>query len=405
MLFSYKTDCCKLIFMDHSTIRIGVMGCGKRLQSILQHLLKTVEHDKLEVVAFYDAHPSAATALRDELAPGAEVVADEAALLGRQDIDWVLIGSWNCFHANQAIAALEAGKHVFCEKPLATEIDDCVRLQRARAAHPDQFFFFGLVLRYTTFYQKVKEVMDSGVLGQLISFEFNETLGFNHGGYIHGNWRRHRQYAGTHLLEKCCHDFDLANWLIGSLPVRAASFGGKDFFVPKNREFADSLGHNGNGKAAYQTWPDPSPVDPFSAGATIVDNQVAILQYANGVRATFHTNCNAALPERRFYLLGAKAALRADAVGGAIEVAKIGFDAKPEMLMRPGSKDAGHYGGDALMAERLASSMIHGTPPLADIEDGVRSAVSCLGVDVALDSGEVVDYSPLWDKVELRVEG
>lgn len=390
--------------MSTSHVSIGVIGCGNRMHSVVQNLLKTTEGDRLKIVAVHDSREAAARALRDKLAPGADLCADYQEMLRRPDIDWVMIGSWNCSHAEHAIAALEAGKHVFCEKPLATEIDDCVRLQRVRAAHPDQCFFFGLVLRYTTLYQKVREVVDSGALGRIVSFEFNETLSFNHGGYIHGNWRRHREYAGTHLLEKCCHDFDIANWITGSLPVRAASFGGKDFFVPRNRGFADSLGCNDNGKAAYQTWHDANPVDPFSEGASIVDNQVAILQYANGVRATFHTNCNAGQPERRIYLVGEKSSLRADAVSGTVELARIGFNEKPEILMQKDSKGEGHYGGDHLMADRLASSMLHHTQPLADLEDGVRSAVSCLGVDAALDSATVFDYTPLWQKVGVSVE-
>ncbi len=50
--------------------------------------------------------------------------------------------------------------------------------------------------------------------------EFNETLDFNHGGYIMGDWRRLQRYSGTHLLEKCCHDIDLVNWITGSLAGR-----------------------------------------------------------------------------------------------------------------------------------------------------------------------------------------
>jgi len=79
-----------------------------------------------------------------------------------------------------------------------------------------RLFNIGLTLRYSPHYRKIKQLLESGAVGDIISMEFNETLDFNHGGYIMGNWRRLREYAGTHLLEKCCHDIDLVNWMVGS---------------------------------------------------------------------------------------------------------------------------------------------------------------------------------------------
>lgn len=386
--------------MENQKIKIGVIGCGMRIQCVLEHLLPSGE-GRLEVVALYDPMPRGVEAIQNKFAPAAKVCSSEAELLAIEEIDWVMIGSWNCFHADQVVAALEAGKHIFCEKPLATTLEGCVRIQEAWRKKPDACFFFDLVLRYTSIQQKVKEVIDSGVLGKLVSFEFNETLGFIHGGYIQGNWRRHRQNAGTHVLEKCCHDFDLANWMTGSLPVKAASFGGRDFFIPSNRHLADEAGYDEQGRVAYLSWSDPESVDPFSEGASIVDNQVAILQYANGVRATFHTNCNAAIRERRMYIVGMKGVLRADSVTGRVEVCRVGFDQKPEVVME--SKDeGGHYGGDEIMGRQLALTMLGQVPPMATLKEGIESAVSCFGVDAALDSGQVFDYAPLWEKVGVK---
>ena len=72
----------------------------------------------------------------------------------------------------------------------------------------DRHFAFGLVLHYAPHYRKNHELIASGRIGKIVSFEFNETLHFNHGGYIAGNWRPNREWPGTHLPEKCCHDFD-----------------------------------------------------------------------------------------------------------------------------------------------------------------------------------------------------
>lgn len=388
--------------MPPEKIRIAMVGCGHRPRGVARLLLAqaTPAAERLEIVALCDPSPEAIAAAHAECAPGARVFADVESLLNESDADWVMIGSWNAFHADQIVAALKAGKHVFAEKPLAITLDDCLRIQAALREAGDRRFFFGLVLRYAPIYRRIKELLDQGVVGDPVSFEFNETLDFNHGGYIHGNWRRHREYAGTHLLEKCCHDFDLVNWLLGSVPVRAASFGGRDVFRPENKHLADAIPPAPDGRVPYCAWPDPARVDPFSPGSSIVDNQVAILEYASGVRATFHTNCHAALRERRIYLLGTRGALRADAVTGRIEWQRIGFDTLVESVEFPDR--GGHSGADAVMVRHLAETMVNGAAPLATLEDGLKATVACLGVDDALDTGAVVDLRPLWHRTEVR---
>jgi predicted dehydrogenase len=375
-----------------SPVKIGVLGCGMRLRYVLRNLLNAAPSGRIQVTAACDPSPGSLRALREELGISFAEEPGEEALVKRPDVDWIFIGSWNSQHARQAIAALLAGKHVFCEKPLATTLEDCLAIRDA-AKKSGRVFAFGLVLRYSPFYQKLHEIVSSGRLGKLISFEFNETIGFNHGGYIFGNWRRNSKNSGSHLLEKCCHDLDLANWIIDSLPVRVASFGGLDFYVPANAKHVERVGPNADGKSAYQTWADPDRISPFAEGTDIIDNQVAILEYANGVRATFHTNCNAGILERRFYICGSEGALRGDAITGLIEVQRIGHEAKPEKIDL--GIAGGHAGGDEIMAASLVETLLNGKPPLASVDEGVRSCAVAIAIDQAMHEGRVVSLSPL----------
>lgn len=137
--------------------------------------------------------------------------------------------------------------------------------------------------------------------------------------------------AGTHLLEKCCHDIDLANWMAGAKPSRVASFGGRNFFKPENKKYQRRLGKNTKGILAYGTFPGRKHKNAFTSDKDIVDNQVAILEYENGARATFHANMNGGIPERRMYILETEGAIRADVKLGSIEVCRIGFEEKVEL--------------------------------------------------------------------------
>ena len=379
------------------TVHLGLIGCGDRLRTVVKAILNADPEDRIRVVAAFDPDPISREALCSEFGPEVQTYATEEALVQDPTIDWVFIGSWNCHHARQAILALNAGKNVFCEKPLAVSLEDCLAIADA-ARKSGKTFAFGLVLRYSPHYQKIKEVLDSGAIGQIVSFEFNETLGFNHGGYIFGNWRRERKNAGTHLLEKCCHDLDLANWMVGSLPVQVASFGGRDFFKPENARHVARIGPDKEGTAAYASWPFPQPhrSDPFDGQPDIFDNQVAILQYANGVRGTFHTNCNCAIAERRFYLCGTEGTLRADLMTGMVEVQRIGWETPVEKIDTQVA--GGHGGGDESMGKSMAGTLLRGEAPAASMKEGIQSALVAFGIDQADDEGRRVDLTAAWQR-------
>ena len=385
-----------------TTINLGLIGCGARLRAVIKKIVEADHEKRIRIISAYDPDPASLEALRTEFGANCNGSPSEEALVNDPAIDWVFIGSWNCHHARQAILALNAGKNVFCEKPLATTLEDCLAIREA-ARRSGKTFAFGLVLRYSPHYQKIMEVIQSGALGRIISFEFNETLGFNHGGYIFGNWRRERVNAGTHLLEKCCHDLDLANWLIGSLPVRAASFGGRGFFTPANAQAVERIGPSKEGVAAYGSWIDPHGRNPFDGEGDIFDNQVAILEYANGVRGTFHTNCNAGTPERRFYVCGTEGTLRADLVTSTVEVQKIGWETKLEIIDT--LVGDGHGGGDQMMGKAMVETLLRGELPLASIEDGIKSAAVAFGIDQAADEGRVIDLHTMWCQAEINPNG
>ena len=110
-------------------------------------------------------------------------------------VEWAMVFSPNCFHAEQIIASFEAGKHVFTEKPLATSIGDCVRIFEAHR-RSGRHFATGFVLRYSPIYRKVKALLDAGTIGRILSIDANENIRPEHGAYIMRNWRRRRELSG-----------------------------------------------------------------------------------------------------------------------------------------------------------------------------------------------------------------
>ena len=133
--------------------RIGVIGTGGRICDVLKNLLRIAPD--VRVTAVFDPDPSSVARCRAGVGPDAAVCASEAELCGRADVDWVFIGSWNSLHATQAVAAFAAGKHVFCEKPLALTLDEAARMHAAWRAS-GRTFALGLVLRYSPLYRAAR---------------------------------------------------------------------------------------------------------------------------------------------------------------------------------------------------------------------------------------------------------
>jgi predicted dehydrogenase len=139
----------------------------------------------------------------------------EAALICTQDQ----------MHTEPAIAALKAGYDVLLEKPMAPTLDECKRLVKTAAEYKRQLHICH-VLRYTRHFQKMKAVIDSGVLGDIINVSHRENVAWWHmaHSYVRGNWRN-SAFSAPMILTKCCHDLDILVWLLEDRSTTLSSVG------------------------------------------------------------------------------------------------------------------------------------------------------------------------------------
>jgi len=137
-------------------------------------------------------------------------------------------------HTEPALLALESGYDVLLEKPMATTVEDCVKLVK-RAEEVNKKLQICHVLRYTNFWSTVKTLVESGQVGEVISITHRENIAYWHTAhsYVRGNWRN-SNISAPMILSKCCHDFDLLYWIVGKKPIRISSFGSLLFFNENN---------------------------------------------------------------------------------------------------------------------------------------------------------------------------
>lgn len=133
-------------------------------------------------------------------------------------------------HYKPCMMAIKEGYHVLLEKPIAQTIEQCHEVARA-ANEASVIVCVCHVLRYHPYFLKIKELIDSGRLGQIVSINHSEGVGIDRTthGYVRGIWNREED-SNPMILAKCCHDVDFLLWLIGKHCKKLSSFGSLRWF-------------------------------------------------------------------------------------------------------------------------------------------------------------------------------
>lgn len=152
---------------------IGIIGCGKIAQ--VRHMPEYAENPHAKLVGFYDLNTQRAAELAEKY--GAAACGSVEELLADPRIQAVSVCAANFAHAELTIAALNAGKHVLCEKPMATTLEDCEKMVAA-AKKNGKFLMIGHNQRLAKGHVVAKELIDSGLIGRIVTFRTT----FGHGG-------------------------------------------------------------------------------------------------------------------------------------------------------------------------------------------------------------------------------
>ena len=378
------------------TYTIAVAGLGRRIATVIRHL--TAAARNMRIVAHADPEPAGRSMLEKRGIGTGRAYGDVAAMLRETEPDLLMVGSPNHLHLGHIKAGLEAGVRVFTEKPVVRTEDETWVLARLLREHGQNSVLVGLVLRSAPLVAAVSKALQEK-LGKLVSFEGNEHLHPEHGAFLMRDWRRHEMHGGSFLLDKCCHDFDLYRHFAGALPSRVASFGGRSIFTPENEALADRR-HEG-GRGAYTLWRGGwnAGQSTFRSDADVADNQVALIEYENGVRLSFHANSHAGILQRRWYFAGLNGALEADLVTSRLTFRDAMGTHPPEVEEFPASVE-GHYGSDEQMGRDLAAHLLDGTPFPVRVHDAMVAGLTVMAVDRAMREGTIVDCRSLWARLD-----
>ncbi|PTX58490.1 oxidoreductase family protein [Melghirimyces profundicolus] len=216
-------------------VKAIVLGAGDRGTRAYAPYALQFPHE-LKIVGVADVNEERRKQFADlyRLEDGACYARWEDLLQRPRVADVAIITTQDRIHYAPTMKALERGYHVLLEKPMSPDPRECIRMEQ-KATESGKLLTICHVLRYTPFWTAIKRVIDEGRIGDVVSVQLNENVGYQHiaHSFVRGNWRR-SDLSSPMILAKSCHDLDILAWVIGVPCERISSFGSLTHFTEEH---------------------------------------------------------------------------------------------------------------------------------------------------------------------------
>lgn len=341
--------------------------------------------------------------------------------------DAAIVATMDKDHYGHVMAALDCGYDILLEKPISPSIQECVEIEEKANALGRKITVCH-VLRYTNFFSTLKNILDSGELGKIVSIKHAENIGNWHmaHSFVRGNWRN-SQTSCPIIMAKSCHDMDILLWLVGKHCTKVAAFGSLSFFKEENAPagstdrcntcpHADTCHYSAwkAYKPCLGSWPanvvcleqteealkEALKTSPYGRCVFRCDNDVCdhmstIMEFEDGITATFTLTAQTQKMGRDIHIMCEHGEIIADDKANKIIVTKFGpngvesYDSRMITVLNNGS---GHGGGDAGIMEDFAASITGSSQETrSSISRSVESHLMATAMEESRLTGKVID--------------
>jgi len=369
-------------------LRIGVIGVDGR-GTLANHWR---DSKRAMVVAGADVRQEALADFRSRMGDDVFTTLDYREMLERPDVDAVAVTSPDFMHEEHAVAALEAGKHVYLEKPMTITIEGCDRVIKAQKASGKKLMV-GFNMRCMNIFRTMKEIVDSGAIGEIKAVWVRHFVGYGRTFYYQ-DWHATRANATSLLLQKGSHDIDMIHWITGRYTERVSAFGGLDVFggdKPNDLRCPEC----NESRTCFEVSNNMRNQCCFRQEVDVEDNNVMIMLLNGGIKASY-LQCHFTPDyERNYVFIGTegrmensepkmKVWVKMRRANSWKELADRTYEIRPAM--------GGHGGADPVITEQFVEMVLDGKEPVATPIDGRMSvAVGCCGAESMRNGGMPVD--------------
>lgn len=353
--------------------------------------------------------------------------------------DCAMICTQDRFHTEPVKEALKLGYHVMCEKPMSPNAQECMEMGEY-AERYQKTLTICHVLRYSPFYTKLKELIDSNVIGDIVSIQHIECVGYWHQAhsFVRGNWRNSME-SSPMILQKSCHDMDILSWLIGKPCVALSSFGSLKHFRPE--EAPCGAGSNClldcrientcpySAKKIYcndEEWysetirkvvalegTKEAVTEALKTGAygrcvyrcdnDVVDHQVVNMQFEDGITVSFTMCAFTYGGSRIMNIMGTKGQIVCDMEENKIEVRDFLTGTKTGILIK--ASTSGHSGSDEKFVKGFIKTVeTQGEYSLSSAAESVDSHLMALAAEEARITGTVIRMDRFKEDLYLKCQ-
>lgn len=423
-------------------VTFAIAGFGDRGSTYAS--MQNLFPDKMKVVAVADLDPAKVEkARRLYNIPQENCFASAEEMLEHDKLaDVMVVSTMDRQHVGHAIPALRKGYNILMEKPISPELAKCKEILQVASECPGKIIVCH-VLRYTAFYNQLKELIQSGRIGDVVTICANENVGYWHQAhsFVRGNWRNSTQTSPM-ILQKSCHDMDILTWLLGKKCVSVSSFGSTQLFKPERApegaalrcldgcKVKDSCPFDAEkiyvtspktGRANGDSWissvlsvdntlestyqalrESPYGRCVYHCDNDVVDHQQTNLLMEDGSTISF-TMC--AFTEdcyRYFKAMGTKGEIEADMKSNVIHVREFGKGEETTDVGKLSADLKGHGGGDSGIVKDFLEMLLSGAEPnerTTTLEHSMESHFIALAAEESrVNGGKVIQLTEFKDR-------
>ena len=386
-------------------VTFSIVGFGGRANAYLTALEENYQ-DRFELIAVAEPDKRKQQRIKQKYGLKDENIFDTDVEFCKQErlSDVVMITTQDRLHYQEVIQLLDKGYDIILEKPIAATLQEVLSLKEISKKYPNQLVAVCHVLRYSPLFMKVKEIIDSGVLGKIITIQHNENIGYYHfvHSYVRGPWRNDQESAPL-ILAKSCHDLDILLYLTGKHALKIASFGSLSEFNHKNYDekrmaptcidckmekecpfsaikiyssnkiksvvfdmssidkIRENLGNSNYGRCVYQ------------CDNNVVDHQSTIIEFEDGITATFNISAFTRKINRSFKIMCQYGEIRARERPYLIEV--YNFKTETEEKFEIVQPHGGHGGSDRSFIAHFMNAYLGNETFKSTLDDSIEAHV------------------------------